>query len=123
VDSYETEGTQEHFLSFETADERIAGFLRLSFPDRGRPHPFPELEDHAMIREVHVYGPALDLGEESRGEAQHIGLGTELIEEAKRMAREAGYGSLAVISAIGTRRYYAKLGFELDGLYMTTALA
>ncbi|MFN2103815.1 MAG: GNAT family N-acetyltransferase, partial [Candidatus Promineifilaceae bacterium] len=79
--------------------------------------------DHAMIREVHVYGPALDLGEESRGEAQHIGLGTELIEEAKRMAREAGYGSLAVISAIGTRRYYAKLGFELDGLYMTTALA
>ena len=123
VDSYETEGTREHFLSFETADERIAGFLRLSFPDRGRPHPFPELEDHAMIREVHVYGPALDLGEESRGEAQHIGLGTELIEEAKRMAREAGYGSLAVISAIGTRRYYAKLGFELDGLYMTTALA
>ena len=123
VDSYETEGTQEHFLSFETADERIAGFLRLSFPDRGRPHPFSELEDHAMIREVHVYGPALDLGEESRGEAQHIGLGTELIEEAKRMAREAGYSSLAVISAIGTRGYYAKLGFELNGLYMTTALA
>jgi elongator complex protein 3 len=122
VDSYETDGTLEHFLSFETADERIAGFLRLSLPDRSRPHPFPELEDHAMIREVHVYGPALDLGEESRGEAQHIGLGTELVEEAKRMAHEAGYGNLAVISAIGTRRYYAKLGFRLHGLYMTAAL-
>ena len=122
VDSYETEGSEEHFLSFETADERIAGFLRLSFPERNQPHPFPELSDHAMIREVHVYGPALDLGEESRGEAQHMGLGTELIEKARQMAREAGYGNLAVISAIGTRNYYAKLGFELNGLYMTTAL-
>jgi elongator complex protein 3 len=122
VDSYETNGTEEHFLSFETADERIAGFLRLSFPDRRQPHPLPELADHAMIREVHVYGPALDLGEESRGEAQHMGLGTELVEKAKEMARAAGYGNLAVISAIGTRNYYAKLGFELNGLYMTTAL-
>ncbi len=122
VDSYETQGTEEHFLSFETADERIAGFLRLSFPDRRQAHPFPELEDHAMIREVHVYGPALDLGKESRGEAQHLGLGTELVEKAKQMARQAGYGHLAVISAIGTRGYYAKLGFELSGLYMTTAL-
>jgi elongator complex protein 3 len=122
VDSYETNGTEEYFLSFETADERIAGFLRLSFPDRGQPHPLPELADHAMIREVHVYGPALDLGEESRGEAQHMGLGTELVEKAKEMAREAGYGNLAVISAIGTRHYYAKLGFEVNGLYMTTVL-
>ena len=120
--SYETVGTVEHFLSFETADERIAGFLRLSFPDREQAHPLAELEDHAMIREVHVYGPALDLGEESRGEAQHMGLGTELVEKAKQMACEAGYGYLAVISAIGTRNYYAKLGFELNGLYMTTAL-
>jgi len=51
-----------------------------------------------------------------------MGLGTELVETAKQMAREAGYGRLAVISAIGTRNYYAKLGFELNGLYMTTAL-
>ena len=122
VDSYETDGTLEHFLSFETAEERIAGFLRLSFPDRSQPHPFPELVDHAMIREVHIYGPALDLGEESRGEAQHMGLGTELVETAKALAREAGFGHLAVISAIGTREYYAKLGFELRGLYMTNPL-
>lgn len=122
VDSYETAGTTEHFLSFETADERIAAFLRLSFPDRGRPHPLPELEGQAMIREVHVYGPALDLGEESKGEAQHMGLGKELVERAKEMAREAGYEHLAVISAIGTRGYYARLGFRLRGLYMTTAL-
>ena len=75
-----------------------------------------------MIREVHVYGPALDLGEESQGEAQHLGLGTSLVRQAKEIAREAGYERLAVISAIGTREYYAKLDFEPDGLYMSAPL-
>lgn len=123
IDTYETDATIEHFLSFETESERIAGFLRLSLPYREQPHPFPELVDHAMIREVHVYGPALDLGDESQGEAQHMGLGSELVEKAKEIARDAGYGRIAVISAIGTRQYYAKHGFQLDGLYMTAALS
>lgn len=121
--SYETDATTEHFLSFETADDRLAGFLRLSFPHRDAPHPLPELSNHAMIREVHVYGPALNLGEDSDGEAQHMGLGSELIDCAKKMARAAGYEKIAVISAVGTREYYAKHhGFELDGLYMTAVL-
>lgn len=123
VDTYRTDATTEHFLSFETDDERIAGFLRLSLPDRDGDHPLPELTDHAMIREVHVYGPALNLGDDSQGEAQHMGLGSELVNHAKQMARDAGYGHMAVISAIGTREYYARHhGFALDGLYMTTAL-
>ncbi len=92
------------------------------FPNRDIVHPFPELHDHAMIREVHVYGPALDLGDESQGEAQHMGLGSELVNKAKEIAQEAGYRRIAVISAIGTRQYYAKHGFELDGLYMTASL-
>jgi elongator complex protein 3 len=120
--TYETDATTEHFLSFETADDRLAGYLRLSFPNRDIQHPFPELSNHAMIREVHVYGPALNLGDDSQGEAQHIGLGTRLVNQAKEMAKEAGYGRIAVISAIGTREYYGRLGFELDGLYMTAGL-
>ena len=119
VDSYRTDATQEHFLSFEREDGRIAGFLRLSLPDLAKPHPLPELAGHAMIREVHVYGPALPIGEDSQGEAQHLGLGSELVETAKEMARDAGYKRLAVISAIGTREYYAGRGFEMDGLYMS----
>ncbi len=122
LDSYETDATTEHFLSFETAGERIAGFLRLSLPHPAQVHPLPELQGHAMIREVHVYGPALDLGEESQGEAQHMGLGSELIERAKEISLASGYERLAVISAIGTRQYYAKHGFQIDGLYMTTDL-
>ncbi len=124
---YETDATTEHFLSYETTagypeTDRLAGFLRLSLPNPAFAHPLPELAGHAMIREVHVYGPALNLGDDSRGEAQHIGLGTRLIEQAKEIARSAGYRRIAVISAIGTREYYARQGFEMDGLYMTGAL-
>jgi elongator complex protein 3 len=123
VQTYQTDATTEHFLSFETADDRIAGFLRLSLPHAGAELPIPELAGHAMIREVHVYGPALPLGDESQGEAQHMGLGRQLVEKAKEMAREGGYGRIAVISAIGTRKYYARHGFERDGLYMTADLS
>ena len=121
--TYETDATTEHFLSYETDDDRLAGFLRLSFPNRDQEHPLPELTNHAMIREVHVYGPALNLGDSSKGEAQHMGLGSRLINKAKAMAKNAGYERIAVISAIGTREYYGKHhGFEMDGLYMTAVL-
>ena len=75
-----------------------------------------------MIREVHVYGPALNPGDDNRGEAQHTGLGAALIERAKMMARAAGYSRLAVISAVGTREYYRRFGFAPDGLYMAHSL-
>ena len=122
ITDYATVGTHEQFLSYETADDRLAGFLRLSLPDLHTPHPLPELADCAMIREVHVYGPVMRLGESSGGEAQHMGVGSRLIDEAKQIARSAGYKRLAVISAIGTQDYYRRHGFELDGLYMTTDL-
>ncbi len=75
-----------------------------------------------MIREVHVYGPAVTIGDESQGEAQHMGLGSELVNKAKEIAVDTEFNRIAVISAIGTREYYAKHGFELDGLYMTAML-
>ncbi|RPI95558.1 MAG: GNAT family N-acetyltransferase, partial [Chloroflexi bacterium] len=69
------------------------------------------------IREVHVYGPALGLGEESPGKAQHSGWGTRLIERAAQIAAERGYTRLAVISSVGTRAYYRKRGFADGALY------
>ena len=82
----------------------------------------PEIAGAAMIREVHVYGPALSIGSDSVGEAQHSGLGRQLIEEAKQRARLAGFDRLAVISAIGTRRYYEAQDFERGDLYMVASL-
>jgi elongator complex protein 3 len=64
-----------------------------------------------MIREVHVYGAVAGLGKRSDRKAQHSGLGRRLVEEAARHAREAGFRDLAVISSVGTREYYRKLGF------------
>jgi elongator complex protein 3 len=122
VDSYETDATTEHFLSFEREDERIAGFLRLSHPRQDLPHPLPELIGKAMIREVHVYGPAVPIGEDSQGEAQHLGLGAQLVQKAKEMSLKAGYTGIAVISAIGTREYYTRHGFAVEGLYMEAGL-
>jgi len=118
---YQTDVTEERFISFVTEDDHLAGFLRLSLP---RPDISPgeqpeELRGAAVIREVHVYGPALSIGAESEGEAQHRGLGTRLIEEAIRQARGIGFRRIAVIAAIGTRGYYRRLDFELGELYMT----
>jgi elongator complex protein 3 len=62
------------------------------------------------------------LGESAQGEAQHLGLGAALISAAERLAAAAGYGRLAVISAIGTREYYRKQGFEIDGRYLAKAI-
>jgi elongator complex protein 3 len=113
---YETDATREAFLSCVTPDDRLAGFLRLSLPQMEP--TIEELNGCAVIREVHVYGPALELGDRQEGSAQHVGLGTRLIEEARRVAREEGYERLAVIAAVGTRPYYRERGFEQDELYM-----
>lgn len=126
TETYQTTGGAEQFLSFNTEADRLAGFLRLSLPtpEAAALTGMDELGPHtAIIREVHVYGPVVRLGDEAeRGEAQHAGLGTHLIHEAARRAREAGYARLAVISAIGTREYYRKQGFELGELYMHKSL-
>jgi elongator complex protein 3 len=112
-------GGKEHFLSFDDASiDALIGFLRLRFP--GKPHR-PELQDAAVIRELHVYGKMVPLG--IRDEAwQHHGYGKRLIGRAEAIAAEAGYGKIAVISGVGAREYYRKLGYERDGPYMSRHL-
>ena len=74
-----------------------------------------------MIREVHVYGTAARLGKAGEG-AQHQGLGRQLVERACAIAAAEGYRAANVISAVGTREYYRRLGFEDAGLYQRRAL-
>jgi elongator complex protein 3 len=77
-----------------------------------------DLAGAALIREVHVYGQSLPVGAEKEGAAQHSGLGTQLLEEAEKVAREHGFQRVAVISAVGTRGYYLERGFERGELYL-----
>jgi elongator complex protein 3 len=81
-----------------------------------------DLAGAAIIREVHVYGQSLALGEECSGVAQHSGLGTRLIRQAEEIAKQAGYCQMAVIAAVGTRAYYAERGYEMGDAYMVKVL-
>jgi len=118
--------TKELFLEYITPEDKICGFLRLSLPvNKTAKHFIAELQDSAMIREVHVYGVAqlLGVGGNNKGfTSQHLGLGTKLITKAKELAKEAGFEKLAVISAIGTREYYRKQGFLDEELYQTVLI-
>jgi len=116
---YPAANTEEHFLHYLTPEDRIAGYLRLSLPADGAPNlGLPDLASAALIREVHVYGQSLPVGGEQEGAAQHIGLGTRLLEEAERIAAEREFERLAVIAAVGTRRYYQARGFDHGELYL-----
>jgi elongator complex protein 3 len=110
---YETSVGEEVFLQFVTGRDRLIGFLRLSLP--ARQVFVEEISSSAMIREVHVYGALAGIGERDRDKRQHRGFGRRLVDEAARLAADAGFTDLAVVSAIGTRAYYRGLGFQ-DGL-------
>jgi len=121
---YHPDGAEEHFLSYITPDDKIAGFLRLSLPDPASPPDgMADLIGAAIIREVHVYGQSLAVGAEQYGAAQHAGLGTRLLAEADRLARTKGYCRMAVIAAVGTRQYYLERGFERGELYLVKKLS
>jgi elongator complex protein 3 len=112
---YETSIGEERFVEFVTPDDRILGFCRLALP--AADGFMPELASAALLREVHVYGASLALGDRREGRAQHQGLGARLIDEAARQARDSGFTKLSVISAVGTRGYYRRRGFADGVLY------
>jgi elongator complex protein 3 len=112
---YATGAGVESFLEYVTPEDRIVAFLRLLLPSQNS--CVEEIAGRALIRELHVYGASLGLGERSEEDAQHRGLGRRLLEEAGRRARAAGFAELSVISAVGTRPYYRKLGFRDGPLY------
>jgi elongator complex protein 3 len=121
---YPAGGGEEHFLSFVTPEDRIAGFLRLYLPGEKSPETgLVDLEHAAVIREVHVYGQSLEVGAVRQGAAQHSGLGTQLIRKAEEITRQAGFERLAVIAAVGVQGYYLRRGFERGELYLVNRLS
>ena len=125
---YAASNGQEVFLSIESIDKTtILGFLRLrkgAFSHRSE-LVYEQHEPIAIIRELHIYGQMLNVGNPGTGRSyQHIGYGMQLIHEAERITKdEFGTKKLSVISAIGTREYYKKLGYVPNGPYMSKVLS
>ncbi|PIZ73350.1 hypothetical protein CO045_02305 [Candidatus Peregrinibacteria bacterium CG_4_9_14_0_2_um_filter_41_14] len=123
---YQANEGEEFFISFEdTIQDKLIGLVRLRLPKNKNTY-IPELTDAALVRELHVYGTQKSLNKDKKdslkSKTQHKGYGRHLMEAAEQTAAAAGYKKIAVISAIGTREYYKKLGYELEGTYMVKGI-
>jgi len=144
---YETYGGKEIFLSYEDENETLFGLLRLRISKavqkpsvgealvayhnsgEGKPlpynHGFYAVPDTgiALIRELHIFGPEVPLGEKRAKAPQHKGLGGNLLQEAERIAREEFHiGQMSILSGVGSRDYFRSLGYRLEGAYMVKEL-
>ena len=123
VFEYEASGGKEYFISAEDFENNILiGFCRLRFIKEALREEFTE--NSAIIRELHVYGAALNLSEKRdySQSSQHKGWGKKLLAKAEEIAKEAGKDKMLVISGVGVREYYRNLGYENDGLYVSKKL-
>ncbi|MFP3880639.1 MAG: elongator complex protein 3 [Dehalococcoidia bacterium] len=109
---YQASGGTEVFLSYEDENQTLFGLVRLRTDSQ-----------RAMVRELHVYGPQVPLGERLETAAQHHGLGERLLQEAERIAsQEFGADRLWILSGVGAREYYRALDYQLQGAYMVKEL-
>ena len=121
-ESYIACGGEETFISIEDVNEEsIAGFLRFRIPSKNAFRP--EITDKtALIRELHVYGNMIQIGDKNPSIGQHTGFGEKLLREAENLAIDNDKDEIAIISGIGTRNYYRKFGYERKGPYMAKKL-
>ena len=118
--AYDCCGGTEHFISAVSGDSLI-GFARLRFPSMTYR---PELECAALMRELHVYGSLVPVGQGAESEEwQHREYGKVLLARAEEIARNAGFHCLAIMSGIGVRPYYRRQGYERRGPYMIRELS
>ncbi len=145
IQKYRASCGTEYFLSYESKDRKVLyAFLRLRINDNINNNFFNELKGAALIRELHTYGELTPLGK--AGKVQHLGLGKKLMTEAEKIVKKmeinpaplsrtirgikknappanknkkwCGARKIAIISGIGVRQYYEKLGYRLEGTYM-----
>ena len=122
---YNASGGREIFLQYVSPDKKkLFALLRLRIPtDKNKDYFIPTLRDGALIREVHTYGKLTGIDKIDKASPQHIGLGKKLIEEAERIVwEEFRIQKIVIISGIGVRNYYRKLGYKLKDTYLVKNL-
>lgn len=122
VREYDASEGREIFISYEEPESDVLiGYLRLRLPS-SKAHRPEVNESSAIIRELHVYGPEVPIGRRYYDAWQHAGYGRKLLEEAERTARDRGASKILVISALGTKAYYKRSGYDYVGPYVGKAL-
>jgi ELP3 family radical SAM enzyme/protein acetyltransferase len=106
---------------------KIFGFLRLRIDPNPGGVIISEINDCALIREVHVYGQALGVNHTANSSnstsSQHRGFGKQLVSVAETISSFHEYKKIAVIAGVGTREYYKnKCGFTKGSTYMLKKL-
>ena len=120
---YQASGGTEYFISYESPKrDKLYSFLRLRINnpdclDAGLAAALPELKNASLVREVHTYGRLVPVDAKS-AKIQHTGFGKKLMKIAEELTLKHNLNKIAVISGIGVRPYYRKLGYKLQGTYM-----
>jgi elongator complex protein 3 len=125
IERYHANEGEELFLSFEDIKKDILiGLLRLRQPSEKAHRSEAKATRAMLVRELHVYGQLVPVGEKAEDGWQHRGYGARLIEEAERISREEfDARRVIVLAGIGTRNYYRRFGYERDGPYMVKELS
>jgi len=120
IEKYKASKGTEYFISYESENrDLIIGFIRLRFPYK----PFiKEIKNSAIVRELHVYGKLVAVNKKAIKIGQHQGIGKKLLTKAEEIAKENGYKKISVISGLGVREYYYKLGYFKDNYYVSKYL-
>lgn len=122
TEEYKASDGHELFVSLEEPKaDVLIGYLRLRIPSE-KAHRREVDGGTALIRELHVYGPEVVVGRRDQGAWQHSGFGRRLMTEAETRAKERGARRILVLSALGTKAYYKRMGYDYSGPYMGKAL-
>jgi elongator complex protein 3 len=113
-------GTEFFIAAEDVKNDVLVGFTRMRFPSTSLRREITR--NSALIRELHVYGETAAVGEKSDIKLQHRGYGKILLNTAEKIAKQQGKNKMIVISGIGVREYYKRLGYKREGPYMVKKL-
>jgi elongator complex protein 3 len=118
-----SEGTELFISAEDPANDILIGYLRLRIPSIKAHRPEINAQPSSIVRELHVYGPVVPVGKRQAKAWQHKGFGKQLLAQAERITyEEYNRNEILVISALGTKQYYRRLGYKHDGPYMSKKL-
>ena len=122
TEKYQASDGIEYFISYESPKrDKLYSFLRFRINDPGLAAALPELKNASLVREVHTYGQLVPV-KSKQAKVQHTGFGKRMMKIAEDLTLKHGLNKVAVISGIGVRGYYRKLGYRLQETYMVKSL-